>query len=307
MKKILSLVFVLVLSLSCLVACSDKDTTKTYSVGIAVESVALSSRGGAKLGNNFAVVVFDEDGKIVAADFDSTEISAPTLDESGSIVAQDIVSKVESDYKKGSMSATWGDQADAFANFIKGKTAAEVEALDVTTEGLVAGCTMVSESYSSMLNLQALVVKAAASTKKVTFQSESADFTIGAGMSVSVAKNWSGAVEVTADCAGAIVGADGKIAAVVIDTIVQSYSANSDGVLTLNTISDSKLALGDAYEGDSPMQGGRWYAQIAAFGSTAVGKTVAEVSDLATENVTGCTINVTGHKAVLVKAANDAK
>ncbi len=331
MKKILSLILVLVLALSCftmLFACTPADNgdknndnsdnngnndnnvpaTPTYSVAIAAESVALTSRSGGKLGNNFAVVVFDAEGKIVAASFDSTEISDPTIGEDGALVAQEIASKVESNYKKGSMAYTWGEQAVAFANFIKGKTAEEVAALDVTTEGLVAGCTMASTSYSSMLNLQALVVKAAASTKKVTFESATADFKLGAGMNVTVAKKWdNSAVTVTADCAGAVVGADGKVIAAVIDTIEQSYAIGADNALTLNTITDSKLALGDAYEGETPMAGGRWYNQIAAFANTAVGKTAAEVSGLDTENVTGCTINVTGHKVVLVKAVTNAQ
>ena len=318
MKKILSLILVLVLSLACLASCANPgtgdgngdendNTANTYTVAIATESVELSSRSGSKLGNNFAVVVFDKDGKIVAADFDSTEIAAPTVDESGAIVAQDIASKVESNYKKGSMQWTWGEQATAFANFIKGKTAAEVADLDVTTEGLVTGCTMASTSYSSMLNFQALVAKAAASEHKQTFESETEDFKIGAGMSVSVAFNWSGAIEVTADCSGAVVGADGKVVAVVIDTIVQSYAVADDKTTTLNTIVESKLAQGDAYDAYNPMDAGRWYQQIDAFGKTAIGKTATELADLATEDITGCTINVDMHKVVLIKAVNDAK
>ena len=318
MKKILSLVLVFVLALSCFVACKDNDETPdtpdtpdtpavpTYSLAIAVESVELSSRSGKKLGNNFAVVVFDKDGKIVAAAFDSTEINAPTLDESGAVVAQEIASKVESEYKKGQMATTWGEQATAFANYIKGKTAAEVGALEITNE-LIAGCTMVSESYSSALNLQALVVKAGASERKVTFESATADFKLGGGMNVSVAKNWQGLVEVTADCAGAVVGADGKVVATIIDSAIQTYSANAEGALVLGEISESKLALGDAYEGETPMDAGRWYNQVAVFKNTAVGKTAAEVADVPTEFESGCTIKVTGYKVVLIKAVNNAK
>ena len=46
------------------------------------------------------------------------------------------------------------------------------------------------------------------------FESATADFTLGAAMNVSAAKNWQGtAVTVTADCAGVVLGADEKVGA----------------------------------------------------------------------------------------------
>ena len=314
MKRILSLILVLVLSLTCLAACGAPETPETpadptYYVAIATESVVLSSRGGAKLGNNFAVVIFDEAGKIVAAKFDSTEINAPTLDETGAVVSQTIASKVESDYKKGQMAATWGEQADAFAAHIKGMTAAQVEALEITNE-LIAGCTMVSTSYSSALNLQALVVKAYASAKKASFTSATTDFKLGAGMQVSVSKGWSG-VAVTADCAGAVLDANGNVITAVVDTIEQTYTVNADNTLTLPAIEESKLAKGDAYD-TTIMPAGRWYSQISAFVNSIKGKTASEVSAIALEAngkfatdaelYASCSIKVSGFKASLEAA-----
>ena len=75
---------------------------KTYYLATATISKELASRGGSKIANNFAVVVFDADGKIVAARFDSIEAAHPTLAD-GVIVVDEtsLKSKFESDYKKG--------------------------------------------------------------------------------------------------------------------------------------------------------------------------------------------------------------
>ena len=278
----------------------------TYKLAIAIQSVEISARGGAKkLGTNVGVVVFAADGKIVDAAFDSIEINAPTLSE-GAVVAQDTASKVESNYKKGGMAATWGEEANAFVdNFLKGKTAAEVAAAEIGAEDfLVTGCTMKSTSYSSMLNMQALVAMAAASEHTVTFEA-AGEFNVGTAIDLVIAKNRTGdKVEVTADAAGAVVK-NGVVIASIIDTSVQTYSIDGETV-TFDGVVGSKRAQGDAYDASYPMAGGRWYAQVDTFAATANGKTVAQLEGLDTDEVAGCTINVDAHKVVLIAAATNA-
>ena len=55
------------------------------------------------------------------------------------------------------------------------------------------------------------------------------------------------------------------------------------------------------------MAAGRWYAQAQAYANSTVGKTVAELNDIATEGVAGCTIYTGGYKAALVRAAGNAR
>ena len=327
MKKIIALILVLSLSLFAFAACGGKnkgetpDNTQgntntpvenTYTLAIAIQSIEIAGRNGStKLGTNVIALVYNAEGKIVAARFDSTEISTPSLDENGDLVAVDTASKVESNYKKGQMAATWGEQADAYATYIKGMSAAEVAALDATNKELVAGCTMASTSYSSMINFQQLVAMAFASEHTVSFKSATEDFKLGAAMDLALSKKTdrnTGAlsISVVADCAGSVVAADGKVVASIIDTAEQSYAVAEDGTITLNALVDSKRAQGDAYDSYSPMAGGRWYAQVDAFAATANGKTVAELNGLATEGVAGCTISVETHKPVLVEAATRA-
>ena len=333
MKKIIALVLVLTLSLFAFAACGGKDkgdnndnntdnntpAEKTYTLATATISKELSGRSS-KIANNFVVIVFDADGKIVAARFDSIESAHPTV-ENGEIVldASNLLSKTESNYKKGQMADTWGNQIKAFENYIVGKTAAEVAALELTTTGedgkavnagLVAGCTMVSTSYSSMLDCQALVAKAAASTKKVEFKvAEGSTITLGLGVDASVAFNRSKNIEFTATCAGTVLVGD-KVVAAIIDSTIQTYTV-ADGVVTKPaTYTESKLVQGDAY-GMLSQYGStlaEWYVQAQNYANTAVGKTAADVANLSTDKIEGsCTMYVGGYKAVLAEAAANAR
>ena len=188
MKKIIALMLVLSLAF-CFVACKKEEEKKeetpapvevTYTLATATISKELSGRSS-KIANNFAVVIFDAAGKVVSVRFDSIESAHPTVSE-GAIVldATNLVSKVEGNYKKGQMADTWGNQAKAFENFLVGKTAADVAALDTTdakANPVVSGCTM----KNTVPLFQDLVAKAFASTLKVTFKT-SESITTGCGL-----------------------------------------------------------------------------------------------------------------------------
>ena len=295
---------------------NDTPAEKTYYLATATISKELASRGGSKIANNFAVVVFDADGKIVAARFDSIEAAHPTLAD-GVIVLDEasLKSKVESEYKKGSMSDTWGNQIAKFEAFIVGKTVAEVADLALTdadgkNAGLVTGCTMVSTSYSSMLDCQALVAKAAASDKKVEFKvAENATIKLGLGVDASASFNNSKNIDFAANCAGTVFVGDKSVAAI-IDSTVQEYKV-TDGVVTNpETYKESKLVLGDSYGMFAAWgsQLAEWYVQAQNYADTAVGKTAAEIAGLSTDKIEGkCTMYVGGYKVVLVEAAQNAK
>lgn len=289
---------------------------KTYYLATATISKELASRGGSKIANNFAVVVFDADGKIVAARFDSIEAAHPTLAD-GVIVVDEasLKSKVESEYKKGSMSDTWGNQIAKFEAFIVGKTAAEVAELALTdadgkNAGLVTGCTMVSTSYSSMLDCQALVAKAAASDKKVEFKvAEDATIKLGLGVDANAGFNSNGKdIDFTANCAGTVFVGD-KAVAGIVDSTVQTYKVENGDAANPTTYKESKLVIGVDY--NMVAYGGacaEWYVQAQNYANTVVGKTVAEIADLSTDKIEGkCTMYVGGYKAVLVEAAQNAK
>ena len=314
MKKILSLALVLVFALSCFVACGgngDDNTDKTYTLSIAVDD-GFKTVSKNKVTNIALALVTDADGKIVAARFDSVEASLKVTD--GAITTSDrLTTKVEKgDAYTGMQVGSWQQQAKAFEDFLVGKTAAEVAALDTSADSvkgetpLVAGCTMTSSTPV----FQTLVAKAFAYERKVTFTTSE---TVTAGLAIDA--KLTGGVEdgakVSADYA-AVAIAGGKVVASMIDsceaTYAFAYNEETEKYDVTASYKGTKNEQGDAYDSYSPMPSGRWYAQAQAYANTAVGKTVAELNDLSTEKIEGsCSIYTGGYKAVIVRAAGYAR
>ena len=272
---------------------------KTYTVAIAVDSSSSISRGKAKASNMALVLVLDEEGKIVAARFDTSEVT-PELNEDGSVKTVDsVATKVEQgDAYTGMPAGSWAKQTKAFEDYIVGKTPAEVAELDAS---LIAGCTM----QSSVPQFKALIAEAAASTLKVTFKTTEA-ITVGVAVDTTVTTGRSN--KVTADFAG-VVMAGGKVVATVLDSSEQSFTV-AEGVITFGEFKGTKNEQGESYTG---MPAGPWYKQAQAFANSTVGKTVAELADLDTVSdalaAAGCTMKNTtaGYKTTIIAAASYAR
>lgn len=314
MKRIVSLLIALLLVATALVACNNNKapeettpdntvnntpTEKTYTVAIAVDSSSSVSRGKAKASNMALVLVLDEEGKIVAARFDTSEVT-PELNEDGSVKTVDsVATKVEQgDAYTGMPAGSWAKQTKAFEDYIVGKTPAEVAALDAS---LIAGCTM----QSSVPQFKALIAEAAASTLKVTFKTAEA-ITVGVAVDTTVTTGRSN--KVTADFAG-VVMAGGKVVATVLDSSEQSFTVE-EGTITFGEFAGSKNEQGEGYTG---MPAGPWYKQAQAFANSTVGKTVAELANLETVSdalaAAGCTMKNTtaGYKTTIIAAAGYAR
>ena len=307
MKRIVSLLIALLLVATALVACNNnkhpEETTpdntinntpaeKTYTVAIAVDSAVNSNN---KVSNTALVLVLDDAGKIVAARFDAAEVT-PSLEEGAIVAVPSVQTKVEKgDAYTGMAAGSFAKQTKAFEDYIVGKTAAEVAALDLS---LVTGCTM----QSTTPLFQALVAEAAASTLKVTFKT--AD-TITAGLAISTKVATSG--KVSADFAGVVI-AGGKVVATVIDSCEQSFSV-VEGAIVAGDLKVSKNEQGDTYN----MPAGPWYKQAQAYANSTVGKTVAELANLDTVSdalaAAGCTMQSTtaGYKTTIIAAAGYAR
>ena len=245
------------------------------------------------------VLVLDDAGKIVAARFDTSEVT-PELNEDGTVKTVDAVeTKVEQgDAYTGMPAGSWANQTKAFEDYIVGKTPAEVAALDAS---LIAGCTM----QSSVPQFKALIAEAAASTLKVTFKTAEA-ITVGVAVDTTVTTGRSN--KVTADFAG-VVMAGGKVVATVLDSSEQSFTVE-EGTITFGEFKGSKNEQGDSYTG---MAAGPWYKQAQVFANSTVGKTVAELANLETVSdalaAAGCTMKNTtaGYKTTIIAAAGYAR
>ena len=323
MKKSLSLILVLVLALGVLASCGTPETPETpetdptYYLSVVVdEGLNTVSKGGATV--IALALVTDADGKIVAARFDSVQPKFALNSEKTEMVAVNRVdTKVELGDAYTGMSDSWKDEAAAFEAFLVGKTTSEIAAMEFVVDGadagLVAGCTMLS----SMPTFKALIAKAAAYERKVEFTT-SDDITVGLALDAKVSGTVAEGGKVNLDCAGVVFAGD-KVVAAMLDSAEAPYTlAITEGTdkagnpttsltVTLGQYKGTKNEQGDAYDAFSPMPSGRWYQQAQAYANTAVGKTVAELADLATQNVSGCSIYSGGYKAVIVRAAGNAR
>ena len=310
MKKIIAIVLLLALVACSLVACKKTEdapetpAAKDYKLAVVVdEGLATVSKGGATV--IALALVWDAEGKIVAARFDSVQPKFALNADKTDIVAVDrVTTKVELGDGYTGMSDSWKNEAAAFEAFLVGKTAAEIAALEFVVDGadagLVAGCTM----KSSMPVFKALVAKAFAYERAVSFSTSE---TVTLGLAIDCAVSGSATEgKITADVAGVAV-AGGKVVASMIDSMEGKYTLaigeDQKLTVTLKEYKGTKNEQGDAYDSFSPMAGGRWYAQAQAYANSTVGKTVADLNNIPTEGVAGCTIATAGYKAALVRAA----
>ncbi|MBR3687039.1 MAG: hypothetical protein IKL66_06115 [Clostridia bacterium] len=151
-----------------------------------------------------------------------------------------------------------------------------------------------------------------------------ADYKLGMGVVVSMDSSKTGNAQVDATVATVVTDADGKIVACRID-VAQSKMDVTDGAVDTAATFKTKMELGDAYgmapakiDNDGNGVTKEWYEQAKAFESYVVGKTVAEVEAIKTQEAgghqiavdkalldAGCSMQITDFIAAVVKACKD--
>ena len=318
MKKIIAIVLLLALVACSLVACKKDEPTpapqapvaKDYKLAVVVDEGLGSVNSRGKATAIALALVWDADGKIVAARFDSVEPALALNTEKTDIAT---VSRVETKVEKGAgytgMSDSWQNEAAAFEAFLVGKTAAEIAALEFVVDGadagLVAGCTMVS----SMPAFKALVAEAFAYERAVSF-STTETVTLGLAIDAAVSGSVAEGASITADFA-AVALAGGKVVAAMVDSAEAKYTlaiAEEKLTITLKEYKGTKNEQGDAY--NMVTYGGaiaEWYVQAQAVANATVGKSVAELDAIDATAIAGCTMYAGGYKAALVRAAGNVR
>lgn len=349
MKKIVMFVFALV-ALFGLASCGAKE----YKLGMGVEVSTASStnasatkNGNAQVDATFAAVVLDAEGKIAACRIDAVQNKIAVTKEGKVTVPATFKTKMEqgsaygmaefgSDNNGDDIVKEWNEQAKAFETYVVGKTADQINALELQEVNghkiskddalLNAGCTIQITDFITA------VVKACKDQFAVSFKA--GEFTLGVAAnsendgSKNATDKAAGAVQVYSDFAATVV-ADGKIVAALNDAIQPKFAVSATGELTA-TFSDTKRELKEKYNmatygkdqdnnGDGTVK--EWYLQSEAFSQFVVGKTGAEVSGLEVQTLengykiakdealltAGCTIQITGIKEVVAKAFTNAR
>ena len=318
MKKVLALVMVLALALS-FTACGG--SAKKVKTGIAIVSsyttadATADAAGNAQVDSTVAAVTVDESGKIVACKIDVAQNKVPVNADGTFDTSLTFKSKQELGTDYGMTPASpigkeWYEQADAFAAYVVGKTAAEVEAIGVTGDhnapdvaDLAASCTM------NVVDIKAAIVEACNNAQDL---GASADDTLGLGLSTEMSSSKlptadeAGLVQTDTTYAAVTYDKDGKITSTLLNCTQAKMDVTAEGVVTAR--GDSivpKQEQGDDYGMRAASAIGKeWNEQADAFAAYLTGKTAAEVSAI---GVTGdhnapdvadlsasCTMNVLG-------------
>lgn len=341
MKKIIAILLAACCLLA-LAACGAKEAD--YKLGMGVElSTASSTENNAQVDATVAAVVMDANGKIVLCRID---VAQNKMDVTGGAVdtAKTFETKMELGSRYGmagiidndgdGVMKEWNEQANAFEAYVVGKTAAEVKAIETQEANghliavdealLKAGCSMQITDFITA------VAKACEDKNAVAFKAGEG-FKLGvaamstAAESTAATADANGSANMYTDYAAAVVGADGKILAALNDATQPKIAISAAGVVEAS-YKATKRELESEYgmagiidnDGDGVMK--EWFEQSAAFSAFVVGKTAAEVAALETQEANGhqiavaeellkagCSIQITGIKAVVAQAANYAR
>ncbi len=351
MKKSLSLVLSIALTATMLTACAGKSndagntTTEQTTAPVTTEaaaaktglavtsSIAKSTNVGdtdglAEIDSTVVAVLVDQDGKILDCKIDAvqTKVNFSAEGKLTTDIATVIKSKQElgTEYGLGAKSAIgkeWNEQVNALADYVVGKTAAEVKGITVTEEGVATEADLTSSVTIKIGDYLAAIDKAV--TNAQDLGATTADI-LGLATTTDIAKS----TDATADADGiaqaysfyaaVTKGVDGKITSCAIDASQGSVNFNTKGAITsdLTVAPQTKQELKDAYgmKANSAI-GKEWYEQANAFASYVKGKTVDEVKGIAVSEeglatdadlISSVTVHIGPFITIVKKAATNA-
>lgn len=273
-------------------------------------------------GATFAAVVTDTDGKIICCTVDQLEAKADT-----NAITENIgytfktKNMLGDDYGMKSASPIgkeWYEQAQAFAEYCKGKTVSVLESSlggDGKIADLQASCTVKTAD----------LVRAVKSAVKNTGKTFTAEGNIKIGLSVNCVLSSAsyeskdgqdGKAVYGITMAATAVDKDGKVYGGYIDEAEVEYIFDADGknITQKGYLPLSKQTLGNDYgmKTASPI-GKEWYEQARAFADYCVGKTGEQIVSAVGEKgrvpdlQASCTVESSGFAAEMKKAVEKAR
>lgn len=233
----------------------------------------------------------------------------------------------------------WDVQTKEFEKYVVGKTAAQIAAMttktvnnhEISTDDalLSAGCTI------QITDFRDAVVKACNDDQGMSFKTAgtvklgvAAKTTVDSATKAATAEE-DGTVAMYTDFAASAV-VDGKIVASLNDAIQPKITINAAGEIVGTSFKATKRELKEGYnmatygksqDGDGDGRVLEWYVQSAAFSNHVVGMTGTEVANMKTATnkinyqmstdadlvAAGCTMQITGIKAVVAQSVTNAR
>lgn len=333
MKKLLTLLLCVTLLMTMFTACGKKaETAKT---GLAVISSVANSTGAtadaeglAETDSTAVAVLVDKDGKILDCKIDmaQTKINFSAEGKLTTDMASTFKSKQELGTEYGMLSKSgikkeWNEQADAFAKYVIGKTAAEVKGIAVTAEGVASDADLAGSVTIHIGDFVAAVEKAVNNAQDLG-ATEADKLGLGLTTDMENSKDFDADSDGLAQAYSYYIvtttNAKDKISSCIIDASQGRVTFDATGVITndITVAPQTKDELKDAY-GMKAASGLKkeWYEEAKAFADYATGKTLAEVKGVTvgeegapttTDLVSSVTINVAPFITSIEKAMTNA-
>lgn len=280
---------------------TDTATAEAAKTGFAVITSIGSSKdasaeadGTAQVDSLLVAVLVDGAGKILDCQIDQaqTKINFSAEGKLTTDIATIFKSKQELGTEYGMLKASgigkeWNEQADAFANYVIGKTVDEVKGIAVTEDGKASDADLAASVSVHITDFIAGVEKAVANAQDLGAK-------VGDQIGLAVTTEISKSSDASADADGlaqaysnyavVTVGADGKITSCIIDASQGNVNFSATGTITSDLAAETqtKQELKENYGMKKASGLGKeWYEQGNAFATYVTGKTVDEVKSIA--------------------------
>jgi len=344
MKRIIPLFFALALLVVVIGGCGNRTVNESGSAdgavktGLAVmSSIAKSTDataekdGLAQVDSTVVAVTVDKDGKIVKCEIDAAQ-TAINLSTDGRIAtpldkAYRTKQELGTDYGMGALASgikkEWNEQANAFADYVIGKTVAQVKGIAVNEGGAPNDSELSTSVTIHITDFTAAIEKAVNNAQDLGAK---AGDKLGLGIVTTIGNSKDatadkeGVAQAYSSYAAVTFDSDGKITSSIIDASQSNVSFSTEGKITTDLASavlKTKNELGDEY-GMRKNSGIKkeWNEQAAAFAAYTVGKTVGEVKGVAVneegvpsdaELTSSVTVHVADFISVVEKASVNAR
>lgn len=337
MKKVLALTLAVLLIAGLFAGCSSATPGQgTVKTGLAVvTSIAKSTdakadaAGLAEVDSTIVAVTVDKDGKIVKCIIDAAQtkvnFSADGKVTTPLTTAYQTKNELKDAYgmkKASGIGKEWYQEAAAFADYVVGKTVAQVKGIAVNDKGEPTGSDLTSSVTIGIGDFVKAIEKAVANAQDAGAKAGD-KLGLGVDTSISGSKDAAGT---TAGLAQAYsyytvitTDASGKITSSVIDASQSNVNFDAIGKITSDkTVApQTKNELGDKYGMKAKSGIGKeWYQEAAAFAKYVVGKTAADVKGIAVDDkghatgsdlTSSVTVSIADFKATIEKAAANLK
>lgn len=302
---------------------SSSQTTQNaaWRTGLGILTEADGEERAGKINTIAAAVLLDAEGKVADVMLDEVELSV-TGDGTGKVTmpgetltkrqkGEDYPLAAVSSLKKG-----WTEQADAFGDFLTGKTPDEVKKLVTDDDGkpkdadLLSGCTIAVDGYRDAVVRACENAKAVGSARGdravlgVSVRNDTKDLTADDDHDVTAQVD----ITVTA----LTLDADDRVTGAIADVTEPALTVSADGTVSAPELVKTKLEQGDQYgmRGASALDK-EWYEHSEGWCDYLKGRTRAEVASIPDDGSDAdlaavCTISVTElQKAALAAFAEE--